>query len=86
MVPLEQVQSNSPDVPSSAVPERLNGGAIPRVLQLRKEKKRLLSQSFKLPAELDDRWAKVAAFNKITKTGILIEALETFLDRLPQPR
>ena len=57
----------------------------PRILQDRKERKRLVSQSFKLPVELDELWSQVAAFNKVTKTGILLEALETFLQRLPQP-
>jgi hypothetical protein len=57
----------------------------PRILQERKIKKRLVSQSFKLPVDLDDRWSRIASFNDVTKTGILLEALETFLARLPQP-
>jgi hypothetical protein len=67
------------------VPPTVPAAVLPRILQERHEKKRLVSQSFKLPADLDERWSRIAAFNKVTKTGILLEALETFLDRLPEP-
>ena len=75
-VPHEVPPTVPPDIPAAV---------LPRILQERQEKKRLVSQSFKLPADLDERWSRIAAFNKVTKTGILLEALETFLDRLPEP-
>jgi len=69
----------------SEVPPEVPIAVPPRILQKRQEKKPLVSQSFKLPADLDERWSRIASFNKVTKTGILLEALETFLDRLPEP-
>ena len=74
-----------PQMVPPEVPRAVPSAVPPRILQQRKEKRPLVSQSFKLPAELDERWARVAAFNGVSKTGILLEALETFLDRLPQP-
>jgi hypothetical protein len=80
-----------PEVPlnvmkvTTTVPSEVPPSVPPRILQQRKDRKRLVSQSFKLPVELDELWSRVAAFNKVTKTGILLEALETFLQRLPQP-
>ena len=67
------------------VPSEVPPTVPPKILEQRREKRRLVAQSFKLPAELDQRWSELAAYNKITKTGILLEALETFLDRLPHP-
>jgi hypothetical protein len=67
------------------VPSEVPPTVPPKILEQRREKRRLVAQSFKLPAELDQRWSELAAYNQITKTGILLEALETFLDRLPHP-
>jgi hypothetical protein len=67
------------------VPREVPREVQPKILQQRRDKRRLIAQSFKLPADLDERWSAIASFNKVTKTGILLEALETFLDRLPQP-
>ena len=57
----------------------------PRIIKQRKEKQTLVSQSFKLPVALNQKWTRLASFHGVTKTGILLEALDTFLDRLPQP-
>ena len=89
LVAPEEVHTKVPvpvptDLPQEHVPQP-GDSAIPKVLLNRKEQRRLVSQSFKLPADLDDRWARVAAFNRVTKTAILLEALETFLERLPHP-
>jgi hypothetical protein len=79
------VPAAEPAAAPAMAPSEGPPAVLPRILQQRQEKKRLVSQSFKLPADLEERWARVASFNKVTKTGILLEALETFLDRLPEP-
>jgi hypothetical protein len=83
----EEENTVTPDVPPvpPTVPTAVPREVPPRILEQRRERRRLVAQSFKLPAELDERWSKIATYNKITKTGILLEALETLLDRLPQP-
>ena len=83
-VPPDAAPYRHSDVPLT-VPPAVPADAPPRILQDRKIKQRLISQSFKLPVDLDERWSNIASFNKVTKTGILLEALETFLQRLPQP-